>query len=64
MHLPTPGKLFDDWSAQSQLKARSNAMGAATALAQRVSEAREVNGFLASLPQTPGTCAMGAARHA
>ncbi|HEY9564315.1 MAG TPA: hypothetical protein VIR30_11145 [Nocardioides sp.] len=46
-------RIFDDWSVRSQLTARRNAMIAATALAQRTAEAREVDAYLASRHRHP-----------
>ena len=43
------------WSTESQQRARRNAMIASTALARRRAEIDEVEEFLASLGQEPGS---------
>ncbi|NYG58251.1 hypothetical protein BJ980_001174 [Nocardioides daedukensis] len=57
MLLRSAFRIFDDWSVRSQLRARRNAMVAATALAQRTAEAREVDAYLACRHRHPSLTA-------
>lgn len=45
--LPSPRKALDDWAVDSQMRARRNAMLAATDLAQRRAERLEVDAWFA-----------------
>ena len=51
------------WPVESQLRARRNAMIAATALAQQRAERAEVDEFLAARHQAPVPAAQGRAAH-
>lgn len=55
---------LDQWSVESQLRARRNAMVASTALAQRRAEREEVEDFFAALdaPPAPPAAEVRAAR--